>query len=511
MANTDFLLGIDAGTTLIKSVLFDLEGNLVAKADASVPLEHPKPGWAEQDMRAVWKTASQTIRQAVATANSEGGQIIGVSVSGQGGGLWLVDEAQQPLRKAITWLDGRAGDTIARWQESGILAKLEDLSSYHMFPGVGPITLFHWFKRFEPKTLDRAHKALWAKDWLKLCLTGQIATDETDPSNGHFLCGQREFSSEMFELAGISEYEHLLPPIVPSWQPMGQITAAAAEETGLAEGTPVASGAWDVSSTALGAGCIQDGQTLSILGTAGIHLTVAADVEESKRDAYSVCTHCVPQTWVINSMAMTATANLDWCIREMFRDETAQAGEEMDQLYQTLNERIQEVPLGSGGLFYLPFLQGERAPFVKPEATALFFGLTNATDRYHMLRAVYEGVAYSTQHNYEAIETITPIQAVTAAGGGAKSSTWCQIISNCTAKSLKVLAGEEFGARGAAFNAGIAAGIFDDHRQAIANMQVVRTHEPNLSHHRAYQKRYAIYRNLIDNLWDIWDQAASLS
>lgn len=506
--NRDYLLGIDAGTTLIKSVLFDLEGNIVAKADASVPLEHPKPGWAEQDMEAVWDSASKTIRQVVDEAKSLGGTILGLSVSGQGGGLWLVDQAGQPVRKAITWLDGRASDTLERWQESGVLSKLEELSSYHLFPGVGPITLFDWFKRFEPTVLEKSHKVLWAKDWIKLRLTGEMTTDETDPSNGHFLCGHREFSQEMLELAGITEYQHLLPPIVPSWQPAGTVTEKIAQETGLMSGTPVASGAWDVSSTALGAGCTQDGQTLTILGTAGIHLTVASNVADSERAAYSVCAHSVPGKWVINSMAMTATANLDWCIRELCKDDVATFGDNTSQLYEALNERIEAVPLGSRGIFFLPFLQGERAPFVKPEATALFFGLTNASQRDDLLRAIYEGVSYSTLHNYEAIETVTPIREVTLAGGGAKSVVWAQILADCTGKPMKVPAGEEFGARGAAMNAGVAVGAYPDHTTAAANTKFMRNHTATSEITEAYQKQYAIYKELIDALWKVWDHAA---
>jgi len=508
--NSDLLLGIDAGTTLIKSVLFDLDGSVVAKAAASVPLEHPKPEWAEQDMEEVWRAAVQTIREVMKVADSLRSNVAAVSVSGQGGGLWLVDKKGQPVRKAVTWLDGRARDTIADWQASGVLKELEDISGYHLFPGVGPLTLFHWFHRFEPGALRKAYKNLWAKDWIKFRLTGEIATDETDPSNGHIECGQRAFSRELFSLAGVADYWELLPPIIPSWQLIGTVTRTAAEETGLRVGTPVASGAWDVSSTALGAGCIQDGQALTILGTAGIHLTVASQVSGGSEAPYSVCAHCVPGQWVVNSMAMTATANLDWFVRELGRAEAIEAGEDMASLYQRLNEKVASVPPGARGIVYLPFLQGERAPFVKPEATALFFGITAASKWEDLLRAVYEGVAYSTLHNYEALEVVTPIREVVLAGGGSKSAVWSQIMADCTGKRMKIPSGEEFGARGAAMNAAVAVGVYTDHYAAAANVKYVRQHTPSSEDAEAYAERYALYRLLIDSVWKAWERASLL-
>ncbi|MGQ9594224.1 MAG: FGGY-family carbohydrate kinase [Anaerolineae bacterium] len=508
--NVEFLLGIDAGTTLIKSVLFNLEGAVVAKAAASIPLEHPRPEWAEQDMEEVWVATARTIREVLKAVESVQGKVLAVSVSGQGGGLWLVDEKGRPVRKAVTWLDGRARDTIAEWQAAGILKRLEDITGYHLFPGVGPLTLFHWFKRFEPEALEKAHKNLWAKDWVKFRLTGEITTDETDPSNGHIECGQRAFSREVFELAGVADCWELLPPVVPSWQVIGAVTGAASEETGLKEGTPVASGAWDVSSTALGAGCIQDGQALTILGTAGIHLTVASQVSGSSEAPYSVCAHCVPGQWVVNSMAMTATANLDWFVRELSRAEAMEAGEDTTSLYQKLNEKVASVPPGARGIIYLPFILGERAPFVKPEATALFFGITAASEWEDLLRAVYEGVAFSTLHNYEALEVVTPIREVVLAGGGSKSAIWSQIMADCTGKRMKVPSGEEFGARGAAMNAGVAVGAYADHYAAAASVRYAREHVPSPESTETYAKVYSLYRLLIKSLWTAWEEASLL-
>lgn len=505
-----FLLGIDVGTTLIKSVLFDTNGEQLANASASVGLDHPNPGWAEQDMEAVWSATAETIREAVASATRLGGEIAAVSVSGQGGGLWLVDKNGRPVRKGITWLDGRSGKDFSEWKETGLLEKIDRLTGYHIFPGVGPLTLFHWFKHNDPAVLEKAACHLWAKDWVKYCLTGEISTDESDPSNGHFLRGERTYGKKLFEMLGVGEYLDLLPPIVPSWQVMGRVTKHTASNTGLAVDTPVASGAWDVSSTGLGAGCVKEGQALSILGTAGVHLAVSNKAPADEKATYSICVHCVPDRWVVNSMAMTATANLDWFLREAAQADRLEAEEQNRNFYEIVNEKVSSSPIGAGGILYLPFLQGERAPFLKPSARGVFFGMSNATTRADMIRAIYEGVAFSTLHNYESIERAIPIREVVLAGGGSKSQVWSQILSDCTNKPMRIPAGEEFGALGAALNAAVAVGIFSNHQQAVEKIAMARTHKPDPTANAQYRNYYEVYRFLIESCWEAWDRLATL-
>ncbi|NPV77714.1 MAG: carbohydrate kinase [Anaerolineae bacterium] len=506
----DFLLGIDVGTTLIKSALFDLDGHMVALSSAGVGLEHPSPGWAEQDMDAVWRATSQTIREAVQAADQSGGKIAAISTSGQGGGMWLIDRDGRPVRKGITWLDGRAGEFFPDWEKAGIIEELDESTGYHTFPGVGPLLIFHWFKKHDPNILSKAYKTLWAKDWVKFKLTGVVATDESDPSNGHFLRGERQFSEPLFEMLEVKEYMHLLPPIVPSWQVMGKVNAEAAAETGLQTGVPVASGAWDVSSTGLGAGCIREGQTLSILGTAGIHLSVSAAAPQEKKAPYSACVHCVPGHWVVNSMAMTATSNLDWFIRESCQADKDDAERTGKNFFEIINARVAASPVGAGGVIFLPFLQGERAPFVKPNARGVFFGISDATTRGDLLRSIYEGVAFSARHNYEVIERAIPIREVVLSGGGSKSAVWSQIVSDCTNKPMTIPAGEEFGALGAALNAGVAVGIYKDHREAASHLSIARRHQPDTQNHALYQGYYEIYRQLIKNNWETWEKLAEI-
>ena len=212
----ELVLAHDTGTTGNKASLFDVQGRLLCSAFVGYQTHYPRPGWAEQDMDSVWEAAYKTIRECAEVSKTAGSEIAGVSVSGQGGGMWLIDQQGRPVRKGITWLDGRSGTACNDWETSGLLTEIDDFTGYHTFPGVGPLTLFYWFKDNDPNILKAGYKNLWAKDWIKFMLTGIAATDETDPSKGHFKLGERTFSRELCKMLGIEKYWNLLPEIIPS-------------------------------------------------------------------------------------------------------------------------------------------------------------------------------------------------------------------------------------------------------------------------------------------------------
>jgi sugar (pentulose or hexulose) kinase len=209
-------------------------------------------------------------------------------------------------------------------------------------------------------------------------------------------------------------------------------------------------------------------------------------------------------------MAMTATSTLDWFIRESCQADQDEAAKSGKNLYEIINKMVDISPIGANGLIFLPFLQGERAPFLKPNARGEFFGLSMTTTRADMLRAIYEGVAYSAMHNYEAIERAIPITEVTLSGGGSKSAVWSQIISDCTNKPMRIPSGVEFGALGAALNAGVSVGIYKDHKEAVSRLKINRQHNPDKQNHNIYKKYYSMYRKLIDRNMQAWDEMASI-
>lgn len=505
-----YLLGIDNGTTTTKATLFDLDGNEIAiSSGRDVKTAHPEPGWAEQSMEEIWLATASAIRNCLERAAVNPSDIAGVSLSGHGGGVWLVDRDGEPIRPAIIWLDGRAKTYLDQWSEQGLLPRFYHLSGWNLFAGIGPVTIFPWLREYEPENLKKAYVNLTSKDWTKYCLTGEFSTDPSMASVALIDFKTMSYSEELFQLAGISEYCHLLPKIVPSWETAGKVTRRAAKITGLKEGTPVSSGAFDGACSTLGAGAYIVGEACSNIATAGVHVVLSSEPNLDNERIYSLMCHTVPGVFYKTSMAQVAAGNLDWVEREFCASERVVAKEKNISVYDVINEEIINIPPGSGGIIYLPFLQGERAPFVKPEARGVFFGLGDWHTRPHLLRAVFEGVALSTRHNIDAMIKKGRLDTIFVSGGGSKSPTWCQIIADCTGSKVKVPAGADSGSRGAAINAGVAAGIFKDHGEGVRRMvNIKREYQPNENNISKYDDLYELYKGLVQAVWPVWEESA---
>jgi sugar (pentulose or hexulose) kinase len=499
-------MGVDVGTTVIKAVIFSLDGGEVSISSREVAVEYPRPGWAEVDMEVVRKAVEEVIAESISKAKIRGEEVEGVSFSGQGGGLWLIDRQGNPLRKAVIWMDSRAAEILEEWKADGRFDRIYDLTGWAWFPALGPGSLIPWFMKHEKETLDKAESCLWAKDWARYCLTGIAATDETDPSNGHADQNRRTYSEEALELMGLGDYTRLLPQIVPSWKLAGEVTGEASKRTGLRKGTPVATGAWDSASTTLGAGGIQPGQACSILGTAGIHVAVWDRPVLDPERVFSVTIHCAPGRWLIHSLAMLAVANLNWFLREFGMPWEREAEKKNVSVYEVCDRDVKQTPLGARGIIYLPFLQGERSPFIKPTARAVFFGLGMWHTRKDLLRAVYEGVAYSTLDNYLAIQRKVKIQDVRLSGGGARSPVWRKMVADCIGCRVILPQGSEYGCRGGAINAGVAIGTFKSHEKAVeAMVKPAETVEPDPEKKEKYARFFEVYRRLYKAVWNEWD------
>lgn len=507
-----YLLGIDNGTTVTKAALFDIKGRPAAIGSSKeVRVSHPEPGWAEQNMDELWQATVTAIRECLAKAHIDPAAIAGISFSGHGGGVWLLDKAGRPVREAIIWLDGRAKSYLDQWAADGRADELYDHSGWSLFPGIGACVIFPWLIEHEPESLSRASVTLSSKDWVKYCLTGELSLDLTMASIAHMDYQTKDYSTAVMELSGISRYRSLFPPLVAPWEIAGRVTAEAARLTGLVEGTPVAGGAWDGTSSALGAGSVKVGEAASVIGTAGVHVVVSDKPDLDPERVYSLMYHTVPGLYVKNALSMLAAGNLNWFEREFCLAERQEAEKQGVSIYDVINQTVAEVPTGAGGVIYLPFLQGERAPFVLPEARGVFFGLGDWHKRGHLLRALYEGVALSMRDNYTAMQKRVPLKTTYLTGGGSASEVWCQILADCTGNAMRVSAGEELGARGAAINAAVAVGLFADHQEAVEQMvDIEREYEPDAQKKARYDELYRLYRNLIEAVWPVWKQSGQV-
>ena len=502
-----YLFGIDNGTTTTKATLFDTQGHEVASASSrEVKTLHPEPGWAEQNMEEIWQATVGAISSCLEKARIAVSDIAGISLSGHGGGVWLLDRQGRPVRNAIIWLDGRAKECLDRWASQGLLAEMYDRSGWNLFAGIGPVTIFPFLIEHEPESLKRAYVNLTSKDWVKFRLTGGLSTDYTAASVALIDQTKMEYSDELLRIAGIESYRHLLPDIIPSWKMAGRVTKDAAAQTGLMEGTPVSSGAFDGACSTLGSGCHRVGDASSTIATAGVHIVLTPQPTPDPERIYSLMCHTVPGVYYKTTMTMVAAGNLDWFEREFCLAEHQEASRNGKSVYQVIGEEVAHIPVGSGGVMYLPLLQGERAPFVKPEARGLFFGLGDWHTRQHLLRSVFEGVALSMRHNYEGMLKGEELETISLSGGGSKSPVWCQILADCMGRMMRVAEGQDSGSRGAAINAGVAVGVFRDHAEAVT--QMVRTsgrYAPRSENGARYDALFSLYKSLIKAVWPVWE------
>ncbi len=500
-----YLLGIDAGTSVVKSVVFDPEGKKVTLSRQRILIETPRPGWAEQDMEKVWGAVKKTIVESIIRANIPSSSIAAIGVAGQGDGCRLLDKNFKPVRPSILWLDGRANEIVTRWEKEGLNEESFKISGSAVFSGaVTPI--IKWLELNEPQSLKKTSYFLYAKDWIKFKLTGKICTDPSDASRAPIYLKKVAYSEKLFDLFNISKYRSLFPEIIYSGEIIGETTRKAAEECGLRKGIPVISGMIDVVATPLGLGILQDGQGYSIIGTTCFNAILSSDIIFEPPGVGMNLAYAFPGKFIRAMPSMAGTPNLDW-----FIDNFCSEGKGERYLYRTMEDKIKNIPVGSEGIIYHPYINpgGERAPFVKPSAKAQFFGIGLRHTRWHLLRAVYEGVALSMLDCFKHIPV--EVSELRLSGGGAKSPLWSQIFSDMIGKVIKVPATSELGAFGSAIVAGTAIGLYSGIEEATNKLvRFSHIYKPDMNNHRKYLEIYKLYKKIYQSLWNSWDERYKL-
>ncbi len=497
------LLGIDLGTTGIKAALFAAEdGQVLSSAFVEYPLFHPQPGWAEQDPADWWQATITAIRACLRQGTRHGvspKDVRGIGLSGQMHGVVLLDEASQVLRPCIIWADQRSEEQC-RWITERVgLTKLVEYVSNPALPGFSaPKAL--WVRDHEPEIFARARLLLLPKDYIRYRLTGVAAMEISDAAGTCLLDVKRgEWSREL--LAAIEFDPTLLPPVVPAGAVAGTITPEVAAATGLLAGTPVAGGGADNACGAVGNGVVQSGLALVSIGTSGV---VLAHADSPQVDTSSpvprvhTFNHAVPSAWYLMGVTQGAGLSLRWLRDNIGLPERALENWTGIDAYELLAREAAHVPAGSSGLFFLPYLQGERTPHLDAYARGGWIGLSAIHDRRHLVRSVLEGVAFSLKDCFAILnEQGLQIEQVRATGGGAKSSLWRQIIADVLNVELVTTSAQEGPAFGAALLAGVASGIYQSIQQACAlTVRAVERTTPNPENAALYTRAYETYRAL---------------
>ncbi len=502
----NYIIGIDAGTSFIKSVLFDLEGNEFGKSEIKTNVVKPFAGWIETDMLDLYRSVIRSLKDLLSKTKANRKDIIGIGITGPGDGTWIVDEAGNPVRNGIYWCDGRSDKIVSNWLKDGTALKAFDISGTSVNTGL-QCAQVRWLKENEPDSLKKARSIIHCKDWLFYKFTGVVSSDESDESLALFNIHERNYDKRLFELFGIEEFFHLYPIANPSEENNATISEDLAKELGLSSDLMISSGPMDVSACALGGGAIYHGQACSIIGTASIHEIITDTPLTSPEMIGMTLCHAHKKRWIRLMASMAATPNLDWFLNEFGYKYKAEAKEKGIDVIKYADKIIEKIPVGSNGIIYHPYIfpGGERAPFVSPSARAIFSGLNLNSSIDFMLRSIYEGVGFAMLdcYNHMPIE----VTEIILTGGGANSDIWCQIISDITGRYIKIPCGKEYGAKGAALNMGISAGIYKSFEDAVAKtVKVIKSYTPDSDNHKKYSDIYMIYKLTYEKMMEIWNK-----
>lgn len=478
---SDLLMGVDLGAGGVKVSIIDPDGTTLGDASAEIVTHTPHFGWAEQEPRDWWTAASSAIRAAVGAARVSADAIAAIGVSGGAHIGVLTDATGAPLRRAILWSDARSADEATELRERADRRILE-LSLNRVNP-TWLLPQLLWIGRHDPDAVAATRRLFLAKDWLRFKLTGDWRTDFSD-AVGALLADSstRGWSHELCELVGWSPAT--LPPIVDATTVVGQVTRAAAAECGLVAGTSVVCGSNDTTVELFGAGACRPGDAAVKLATAGVIFQVTPG--PLVRPPVS----CYPH--VIEGLYYTATginscASAHRWMRDQFFAADGFGG--MDALAAS-------APVGSDGLLFHPYLQGERAPHWDPKLRADFIGVTMQHGRAHFARALYEGIAYAIRDAMTVAEGLgMRYETIRLIGGGARSATWRQIMADVLGRQITVPANGD-ASFGAAVLAGIGVGVFTDAGEAVARCcRTTSTHQPSAAAHDRYSDFFDVYRD----------------
>jgi xylulokinase len=500
---SDYLLGLDQGSTTCRAVLYDLEAHIIAEAYREVYPHHPHPTWAEVEPEDWWQAVTAVIREALSSSGVDPADIAGVGQTALLHAAVPVDEAGHPLARAMLWMDQRCQPQV-EWMVREHGAEIEAI----MGPGRGPSTTvtapkLRWWVENRPEVIQRAYKFLWPKDFIRYRLTGAMASDPTDAGGAFLLHPERRWATEIMDLIGVPAEK--LPPMLEPTDLAGKVTAQAARETGLAEGTPVVTGCGDTLATLIGANANQPGRGCLYIGT-------AAWLSLGSFTSYFAPPQAPPSGPRRRrgfGAAATTGATVKW-LRDLVSGCPEGAGVREPLAYETLLEEAATVEPGAQGLLFLPHLMGERG-LSNPYAKGVFFGLTLAHGRRHLMRSVLEGSAYFLRQLIE--QGGESLEEMVTVGGGAKSPLWRQIFADVTGVRALVPRILDTGTLGAAILAGVGVGLYPNgcSSSAVAQaserlVEIVGDHTPDPRWRERYDRMYLIYRELEDRVAPLYAQ-----
>ncbi|MDO5553511.1 MAG: xylulokinase [Planctomycetia bacterium] len=504
-------LGIDIGTSGTKTLVINEEGRILASATAGYPCHVPQPLWSEQDPEDWWSAVVATVRAVMFKGKFQPGDVRAIGLSGQMHGSVFLDKSDRVLRRAILWNDQRTASECGEIETlAGGREKLIGMVSNPAMTGFTAPKIL-WLRNHEPDLYEKTAKILLPKDEIRRRLIGDYVSEVSDASGTLLLdVANRCWSKPL--LTALSLDESVLPRLVESEDVTGSLTESAAAALGLTTNCLVVGGAGDCAAGALGNGIVRQGILSTSIGTSGVVFVHSDEVKTDSGGRVHTFCHAVRGKWHMMGVTLASGGSLAWFRNALCESLVEKAKQERVDVYELLTREAAGTRVGSDGLFFLPYLSGERTPHADPFARGAFIGLTLAHTRGHLVRAIMEGVTYSLRDSLEIFRSLAvPVSEIRASGGGARSPFWRQMQADVFDTPVVTTNSEEGAAYGVALLAGVGGGAWSRIEEACdACVSVVSTTEATKAAAAEYDRAFPEYRQLYLSLRDDFRRIAEL-
>lgn len=504
-----YYLGLDNGGTNTKAALFTEDGTQAAVESMATAAITPAPGFVERDMEEMWRDNCAVIRRLLKRTGTDPRDIAGIGLCGHGKGLYLWGKDGRPVRRGILSADNRAWRYPMNWKDDGTEAAAFRLSCQHIL-ACQPVSLLAWLRDNEPGTLEKTQWVFACKDYVRFRLTNEARAEITDYSGtGLMNLHTAAFDPELLRLFGLEAVQNALPPLCRSVEVCGSVSAEAARAAGLAEGTPVIGGMFDIDACAIAVNVTDEENICMIAGTWSINEYLR---KEPVTDGSVLMNSlfCLPEYYLIEESSPTSAGNNEWFIRQLLPELKAAAEAEGRSVYDEMNQWAESFRPEDFVPVFLPFLTASN---VDPRARSAFLGLNASHTRKHLLRSVYEGIAFSHRYHLEKLLATRGGRqgSIRLAGGAARSAVWTQMFADVMNMPVETVAAAETGALGCAVAAAAAVGRYASLEDAAAHICAVSAAvHPRPDAVAGYDKKYRLYLRAIECLNGLWPDMQKL-
>lgn len=497
-----YFMGIDNGGSLCKAVIFNDSGTEIASSSSRLNMITLQSGFTERDMDHLWEVNCAVIREAIVKSGLSGSEITGVACTGHGKGLYLWGKDDKPCCNGIVSTDSRAWMYPEKWNADGTADRVFE-KTFQKILACQPVSLLCWLRDNRPEIIPNIRWIFEVKDYIRFKLTGQAFAEITDYSGSNMLnIKEGRFDRELLAEFGLADLYAALPPLKKSTDFCGSVTSRSSEETGLATGTPLAGGMFDIDACAIAMDIVNEDNLCVIAGTWSINEYISRQPVVNKSVMMNSL-YCIPGYYLIEECSPTSAANYEWFMELFLAEEKIKAKELNMNVFQYCNELAEKVAPDDQNVIFLPYIFGSN---YNPQAKATLVGMDSRHTRPRLIRAVLEGIVFCHRiHLEKLLANRTKTDAVRLAGGAANSMVWAQIFADVFGLPVEIIETRELGTLGCAMAAAVAAGVYRDLTEAAQKMVKIKCRlEPIPANIPVYEKKFALYKKVSAALENTW-------